>query len=285
MSELRIATRASRLAMAQARQVADSLAETHSGTNVTFVEVSTSGDIDRTTSVTTLTEVGAFVRAVQQAVIEGRADAAVHSCKDLPVDGPTELTAFYPKRERPWDVLCGHDLTSLPPGARVGTGSPRRAAQLRRLRPDVDVTDIRGNVDTRLAKMHSGEYDALVLAEAGLRRLGRDDEIGHIFDLVEMVPAPAQAVIAVEVLVGAGAMDIVSTIDDRETRTAVEAERALLALTRAGCRSALGALATTDAITIGITGFVEDEGGARFGTAQGAGPGEAARALQEALGL
>lgn len=285
MSEVRIATRASRLAITQARQVAGMLSQAHPGTDVTLVEVSTSGDVDRTTPVTTLTEVGAFVRAVQHAVIEGRADVAVHSCKDLPVDGPTELTAFYPKRERPWDVLCGHDLESLPNGARVGTGSPRRRAQLRRLRPDVDVADIRGNVDTRLARMHSGDYDAVVLAEAGLLRLGRQAEIGHVFDIEEMVPAPAQAALAVEALAGSGVAEIVSVIDDRATRVEVEAERALLALTRAGCRSALGALASTEADAVSIVGFVEDEAGARTGRARGGGPVQAARALQEALGL
>lgn len=285
MSELRIATRASRLAMAQAKEVADMLSEAYPETEVTLIEVSTTGDRDRTTSVTTLTEVGAFVRSVQHVVIDGVADVAVHSCKDLPVDGPSELTAFYPRRERPWDVLCGHHLEELPQGARVGTGSPRRAAQLRRIRPDIEVADIRGNVDTRLAKMHSGEYDAVVLAEAGLRRLGREDEIDYVFDLVEMVPAPGQAVLAVEVLAGGKAAEIVSGVDDPTTRAVVETERALLGLTRAGCRSALGALATVDTGTIDITGFVEDGAGARFGQAHGPRPDDAARALKEELGL
>ena len=285
MNELRLATRASRLAIAQAKHVADILTEAHPGTEVTLVEVSTTGDRDRTTSVTTLTEVGAFVRSVQNTVIEGKADVAVHSCKDLPVEGPSELTAFYPTRERPWDVLCGHDLESLPLRARVGTGSPRRAAQLRRIRPDVEVADIRGNVDTRLAKMHSGEYDAVILAEAGLRRLGREDEVDHVFDLEEMVPAPAQAALAVEVLAGSRVAELVTAVDDPRTRAAVETERGLLALTRAGCRSALGALATSQAGTIDVSGFVEDEDGTRFGHAHGTQPNEAARALQEALGL
>lgn len=271
--------------MAQARWVADLLSEAHPEVDVTLVEVATTGDSDRTSSVTTLTEVGAFVRAVQEAVLDGRADVAVHSCKDLPVDGPPELASFYPERERPWDVLCGHDLETLPVGARVGTGSPRRAAQMSRLRPDVEVADIRGNVDTRLKKMHQGEFDAVILAEAGLRRLGREDEVGHRFALDEMVPAPAQAALAVEVVGDAPVSRLMSDIDDASTRASVEAERALLALTHAGCRSALGVLAQTHRAGISISGFVEDSDGARTGAAAGSGPAEAATALREVLGL
>lgn len=271
--------------MAQARWVADRLARAHPGLEVTLVEVSTTGDRDRATPVTTLTEVGAFVRAVQLAVLDGEADVAVHSCKDLPVDGPEELIAFYPEREAPWDVLCGHDLSSLPAQARVGTGSPRRAAQLRALRPDVEVADIRGNVGTRLDKMHTGLYDAVVLAEAGLRRLGLEDEIGHRFDIAEMVPAPAQAALAVEVRRDDPRLHLYEAIDDPETRLAIETERALLGFTRAGCRSALGALARPNGPSIRVEGFVEDDAGPRFGRADGASPAAAARSLQESLGL
>lgn len=285
MSEVRIATRASDLAMAQARWVAERLARAHPGLKPTFVEVSTTGDKDRATPVTTLTEVGAFVRAVQLAVIDGAADVAVHSCKDLPVDGPDELVAFYPEREAPWDVLCGHDLSTLPARARVGTGSPRRAAQLRLLRPDVEVAHIRGNVGTRLGKMHTGLYDAVVLAEAGIRRLGLEDEIGHRFGIDEMVPAPAQAALAVEVRRDDPKLHLYEAIDSPDTRSAIETERALLRFTRAGCRSALGALARTNGTSIRVAGFVEDEAGSRFGRAEGESPATAARSLQESLGL
>lgn len=285
MSDLKIATRASDLAIAQARWVAECLARAHPGLEPTLVEVSTTGDKDRATPVTTLTEVGAFVRSVQLAVIDGEADVAVHSCKDLPVDGPEELIAFYPEREAPWDVLCGHDLSSLPSRARVGTGSPRRAAQLRALRPDVEVADIRGNVGTRLEKMHTGLYDAVVLAEAGLRRLGLEAEVGHRFGIDEMVPAPAQAALAVEVRRDDPRLHLYEAIDDRDTRAAIETERALLRVTRAGCRSALGALARRNGTSIRVAGFVEDESGSRFGKAQGESPEATARSLQESLGL
>lgn len=285
MTDLRIATRRSRLALAQAEQVAHLLSRAHPDAEVSLVEVSTTGDLDRTTSVTTLTEVGAFVRSVQAAVLQGRADLAVHSCKDLPVAGPPELVCFYPAREQPWDVLCGHDLASLPDGARVGTGSPRRAAQMLLLRPDVEIADIRGNVDTRLGKMQHGEYDAVILAEAGLARLGLGDEVRHRFSIEEMVPAPAQAALAVEVKAGTPAVELVEAIDDARVRAAVEAERSLLTLTRAGCRSALGALGQVEPTGIGMAGFVEDERGPRFATVEGESPHDAARALQEALSL
>ena len=285
MSELRLATRGSRLAVTQAERVAELLRKAHPLVEVSLVEVTTTGDRDRTTSVATLTEVGAFVRAVQQAVLDGEADAGVHSCKDLPVDGPDELVVFYPERDNPWDALCGHDLVSLPHGARVGTGSPRRAAQMRRLRPDVEIADIRGNVETRLAKIHDGEFDAVILAHAGLGRLRLEHEIGHVFAVGEMVPAPAQAALAVEAIADSEAADLLGAIDDPVTRSAVETERTLLSLTGAGCRAALGAYATAIRGRIEITGFVEDDAGARTGQGVGSEPGEAARALQEALSL
>lgn len=285
MTELRIATRGSELALAQARWVQDQLAETKPALDVTLVEVTTTGDRDQVTSVATLTEVGAFVRAVQEAVLAGHADIAVHSCKDLPVDGPPGLTTVYPKREAPWDVLCGHDLDSLPAGGRVGTGSPRRAAQMRDLRPDVDTAEIRGNVGTRLEKMRSGAYDAVILAEAGLRRLGREDEIRHRFTLREMVPAPAQAALAVEIREDDPRLDLLIPIDDPDTRTAVETERALLADTRAGCRSALGVYGEVRGAEIRLTGFVEDHNGARHAAAEGPSPNAASRSLQARLGL
>lgn len=285
MSDLRIATRRSRLAMAQAHEVGGLLIAAHPGLDVSLVEVTTTGDRDRVTSVTTLTEVGAFVRAVQQAVLDDDADLAVHSCKDLPVDGPAGLTGYYPKRAAPWDVLCGHALETLPPGARVGTGSPRRAAQLKALRPDVEILHIRGNVDTRLEKMRSGDYDAIVLAEAGLHRLGLDDAIDHRFSLSEMVPAPGQAALAVEARVESHAGRLMEAVDDPDTRRAVEAERSLLAHTRAGCRSALGALGVVTGESIRLTGFVQDDEGARFGEVEGLDADDSARELQAVLGL
>lgn len=285
VSDLRIATRSSRLAMAQAGAVANALSDVHIGLDIALVEVESSGDIDKTSPVATLTEVGAFVRSIQQAVLDGMADLAVHSCKDLPVAGPPDLVPFYPERDEPWDVLCGHDLESLPVGARVGTGSPRRAAQLKLLRPDVAVVEIRGNVDTRLEKMRSGEYDAVVLAEAGLRRLGILSVARHRFSVAEMVPAPGQAAIAIEALAGSRAADLAQAVDHRTTRIAVESERALLANTGAGCRSALGALGVVSDSGLHLSGFVSDEDGPRFGAVEGSDGASVAVRLQTVLGL
>ncbi len=285
MADLRIATRGSRLAVAQAASVASSLARAHPGLEVTLVEVTTTGDQDRVSPVTTLTEVGAFVRAVQRAVLEGEADLAVHSCKDLPVDGPDGLTITYPGREEPWDVLCGYALDSLPRGALVGTGSPRRSAQLARLRPDVRIEGIRGNVDTRLGQVESGEFDAVVLAAAGLRRIGRQDAIRHRFSLDEMVPAPGQAALAVEAPTDSRAAALADAIDDPSTRQAVEAERAVLATTTAGCRAALGVYGEVVGDVINLTGFVADERGLRSGFVGATDPEAAARLLIKTLEL
>ena len=285
MTRIRIATRASSLALAQARWVADRLRTAHPGLEVTLVEITTTGDADRLSPVTTLTEVGAFVRSVQVAVLDGDADVAVHSCKDLPVDGPDGLVAFYPERESPWDVLCGAELAGLIPGAKVGTGSPRRTAQLAAIRPDLVIEGIRGNVETRLAKVESGEFDAVVLAEAGLRRTGLSHHIGTRFPVTEMVPAPAQGALAVEAMVGSEPASLLHAIDHAPTRTAVEAERSLLARTGAGCRAALGALATVTESGIVMHGFVEDASGVRRAWVRHENADQASRKLQEELGL
>lgn len=268
MHELRIATRRSRLALAQARWVAERLASAHPGLEIRLVEITTTGDTDRTTPVFELTEVGAFVRAVQRAVLEDRADVAVHSCKDLPVIGPESLRSAYPRREVPWDLLCGTTLAELPEGARVGTGSPRRSAQLLELRPDVEVRGIRGNVETRLGMVESGEVDAVVLAEAGLRRLGIDGGISQRFTLEQMVPAAGQAALAVEGVADSDAMRLVDAIADPETTEAVHAERTVLARTGAGCRAALGVLAHRIGGEMALVGFVHDQRGARRATAR-----------------
>jgi hydroxymethylbilane synthase len=285
-ADLRIATRRSALAMAQARQVAERLRDAHPGLEVELVPVVSSGDLDTTTNVTALTEVGAFVRALQREVLEGRADLAVHSCKDLPVAGPEELEIVaYPPREDPRDALVGGKLADLAPGARVGTGSPRRAAQLQLLRADLRPTPIRGNVDTRIAKMARGEVAACLLALAGLRRLGRAGDAHQVLEVAEMVPAPAQGALAVEARRGSPAAALTAAIDHPSTRAAVEAERELLARTGAGCRAALAALAEVHSGAIRMETFVADERGPRRATVEGADGREAAAAAIEELGL
>lgn len=258
----------------------------HPDLEVTLVEIDTSGDRDRSSPVAALTEMGAFVRSVQQAVLDGTADAAVHSLKDMPTAPVPGLTvAAYPERRDPWDVLVGADLDDLPPGALVGTGSPRRVAQLMLLRPDLETTELRGNVDTRLRKVADGEVAAAVLAAAGLARLDRADSIRRVFGVGEMVPAPGQGALAVETAVGTEAAELVAAIDDPAVRGAVAAERLLLAETGAGCRSALGAIARANGESIMLHAFVADERGPRRATVTGDGAAQIVAAAVRELGL
>jgi hydroxymethylbilane synthase len=234
---LRIGTRGSALAMAQARTVADAVAAA-TGTPVELVEIATVGD--RSTAPVAELGVGVFVSALRDALAAKEIDAAVHSYKDLPTAAVDGLqVAAVPPREDPRDALVSRDgatLRQLPPGARVGTGAPRRSAQLHALGLGLDVVGVRGNVDTRLRKVADGELDAIVLASAGLTRLGRADEIAEVIDPAQVLPAPAQGALAVECR--ADDTDLVAAlavVDHPASRVAVTAERALLAALEAGC--------------------------------------------------
>ena len=286
MNEVRIATRRSTLALAQAGRVADMVRARHPGTMVSLVEVDTAGDRDPVGPIAQLTEVGAFVRAVQTAVLDDRADLAVHSLKDLPVIGPADLVlAAFPERASPMDVMVGSSLNDLPGGAVVGTGSPRRSAQLARLRPDLRTAELRGNVETRLRKVLDREVDAAVLAEAGLARLGRTGAIVQRLDPGDMVPAPGQGALAVEGRPGSAVAELAATIDDPELRLLLNAERALLAETGAGCRSSLGALATRESGQIRLEVFVAEHRGARHAVVHGSSPDEVVSEARKELGL
>lgn len=256
--------------MEQARRVADLVTEKHPHMSVRLVEVVTEGDRDKNSDIATLTEVGAFVNAVEDAVLGGSADLAVHSLKDLPVSGRPEnlVIAAFPERVSPFDVLVGQVLTEMAHGSTVGTGSPRRTSQLKRLRPDIVTVGLRGNVDTRVRKVAEGEIDAAVLAEAGLDRLGLTGRISQRFGVAEMVPAPGQGALAVETRAGSEAAELAATIDDPELRTLLTAERELLAQTQAGCRSALGAIASRAGEKLRMDLFVEDEHGPRRATVE-----------------
>ncbi|HJU80945.1 MAG TPA: hydroxymethylbilane synthase [Acidimicrobiia bacterium] len=286
MSDLRIATRRSPLALVQAHRVAHLLAAANPGVSIEMVEVSTAGDRDRVSPIAELTELGAFVRSVQDAVIERRADLAVHSLKDLPVVSPEALTlAAIPERASPFDVLVGRRLDALGPGALVGTGSPRRVNQLIELRPDLRTIELRGNVDTRLEKVAAGEVDATILAEAGLDRLGSSGSIAQRLDVSEMVPAPGQGALAIETRAGDGLTEMVAAIDDSSLRTLVMAERLLLAETGAGCRSALGALAAWEGNLIRMDAYVSDERGPRRALSRGETPEAVVAECRKALDL
>ncbi|MFN8125435.1 MAG: hydroxymethylbilane synthase [Candidatus Nanopelagicales bacterium] len=244
MTALRLATRRSPLATAQSRLVAEAITEA-TGRPVELVGVESEGDRNRA-PLTEIGGVGVFVAAVRQAVLDGRADLAVHSLKDLPTaDAPGLRLAAVPARADVRDALVGATLAELPVGARVGTGSPRRAAQLTTLRPDLEIIDIRGNVDTRIALTDSGDVAAVVLALAGLQRLDRADRVAQVLPVTQMLPAPGQAALAIETRADdGGSAAAVAPLDDPVTRSAVACERALLRALEAGCTAPVGALAT-----------------------------------------
>ncbi len=244
---LRIGTRASALATTQTGHVADALRAAGAGP-IESVEIRTEGDRHRG-SLTQLGGTGVFVAALREAVLAGTCDLAVHSLKDLPTFAAPGLTiAAIPERVDPRDALCARNnwtLADLPHGARVGTGSPRRRSQLLALRPDLDVVDIRGNVGTRLGRVAADDLDAVVLAAAGLIRIGLDGAITELLDADVFLPAPGQGALAVE----CRAADAAETaglleLDHLPTRLAVTAERALLSALEAGCAAPVGALGT-----------------------------------------
>jgi len=228
----RIGTRGSALALAQARWVAERLAEP-----AEIVEIATSGDRGER-----LLDKSRWTSELEQALLECRIDVAVHSAKDVPGElAPGTEIAAVPAREDPADVLCGADsLGSLPVGAQVGTSSLRRAAQLRAVREDLRIVELRGNVDTRLRKLAAGEVDALVLAAAGLRRLGRQAEAGGV--LAELVPAPGQGALVLQTR--AGEASAVRPLADPEAESCVLAEREFARGIGASCNTPVGASAT-----------------------------------------
>ncbi|MFE1444252.1 hydroxymethylbilane synthase [Streptomyces sp. NPDC058739] len=252
MSEkaLRLGTRRSKLAMAQSGQVAEAVSRV-TGRPVELVEITTYGDVSRE-HLAQIGGTGVFVTALRDALVRGEVDFAVHSLKDLPTAQPEELAlAAIPPREDPRDVIVARDarkFTDLPRGARIGTGSPRRMAQLnayaRAHGLDIETVPIRGNVDTRIRYVHDGELDAVVLAAAGMNRIGRAEEITDFLSVDTVLPAPGQGALAIECT--ADQADLVAALgelDDPFTRAAVTAERSLLAALEAGCSAPVGALA------------------------------------------
>ncbi|MFE1342538.1 hydroxymethylbilane synthase [Streptomyces sp. NPDC058733] len=247
---LRLGTRRSKLAMAQSGQVADAVRRL-TGRPVEFVEITTYGDVSRA-HLAQIGGTGVFVTALRDALVRGEVDFAVHSLKDLPTAQPEELVlAAVPVREDPRDVIVARDalkFTDLPRGARIGTGSPRRMAQLnayaRTHGLDIETVPIRGNVDTRIGYVHDGELDAVVLAAAGLNRIGRSDEVTDFLSVDTVLPAPGQGALAIECSAdNAELIAALAGLDDPFTRAAVSAERALLAALEAGCSAPVGALA------------------------------------------
>jgi hydroxymethylbilane synthase len=234
------------MAMAQSAQVARMLSA-RTGCLVELVGYTTFGDVSKS-DLAQIGGTGVFVSELRQRLFDGDIDFAVHSLKDLPAeqDGAVQLAAI-PPREDPRDALVargGVKLADLPAGARIGTGSPRRAAQLMLLRPDLRPVPIRGNAGTRLGKIDSGDVDAVVLAYAGLARIGRLEAVSQVFEPDEMVPAPGQGALAAECLASRPELaDLLRQIDDQVSRAATTAERSLLAVLQAGCSAPIGAYA------------------------------------------
>ncbi len=276
---LRLGTRGSALARWQAEWVAGELRRL--GCAVDLVEIATHGDVDRARPIEELGTRGVFTKAIQLALVDGRIDLAVHSLKDLPTEPVSGLMlAAVPKRENPADVLVfpkgttdgGRvSIAQLLSNARVGTGSLRRQAQLRHLRPDLRVSEVRGNVDTRLRKLDDGEFDAIVLAEAGLRRLGLEGRIRYSLPFDLMLPAVGQGALGIECRTDDdNRLSAVRPLNDFATYAAVIAERALLDRLRGGCMAPIGALAVAEHGELRLQAVVLSPDGAQRIAASGA---------------
>jgi hydroxymethylbilane synthase len=280
---IRIATRRSPLARWQASHVADLLRAQDPGLEVRMHELVTRGDRILEVPLAQVGGKGLFVKEIEDALLAGEADLAVHSMKDLPaLLAPGLALAAVPEREDPRDALCAPraiTLAGLPQGARVGTSSLRRGAQLRALRPDLRIEVVRGNVETRLRKASEG-LDAVVLAHAGLRRLGLAAQATYVFPPEEMLPAVAQGALALEARAGdAAVLARLAALDHAPTRVQVEAERAFLARVEGGCQVPVAAHATLEGGTVRLRALVASVDGARLVRAERSGPWAEARAI------
>jgi hydroxymethylbilane synthase len=283
-----LGTRGSALALAQSHLVLAALKARHPRIALKVEPIRTTGDRDQTTSLSQIGGQGIFVKEIERALLAGEIDLAVHSLKDVPSVLPDglALAAMLP-REDPRDALvsrAGLTLHELPEGATVGTGSMRRRAQLRAVRADLQLLDIRGNVDTRLLKVQEGAYDAAVLAVAGLCRLGREDAICEILSPEIMLPAPGQGTIVIQVRADDdSAVQLVSTLDDPATRAASTAERAFLQVLGAGCRLPIGAHGTVEDSSLRVVGMIGAPDGRRLVRGELCGEIREAEALGGAL--
>jgi hydroxymethylbilane synthase len=241
---LRIGSRGSQLALWQAEFIAGRLrAECGADTRIEIIK--TTGDRLQTADAGLPLDKGLFTKEIEEALLTGAVDVAVHSLKDLPINGASGLAiAAIPKREDPRDALVGLKLDEIKPGSRIGTSSDRRAAQLRMLKKGIHIQSIRGNVDTRLRKLKAGEFDSVVLAAAGLRRLGLAEEIAEILSPHQVCPAPGQGALAVQTRAGDEAFEVCKRLDDAAARLEVECERLILGALGGGCRVPIGAFAT-----------------------------------------
>ena len=277
---LTIGSRGSQLALWQARHVAGLLEQFGTSTRIEIIK--TTGDHLQTASLAQTGGKGLFTKEIEDALMAGEIDVAVHSLKDLPTANTPGLTiAAIPEREDPRDAVAGKSLADLPHGARVGTSSGRRAAQLRLLRADLVIEPVRGNVDTRLRKLKEGQYDAILLASAGLRRLGLEREIAQILTPEEMCPAPGQGALAIQTRSQDAAHTICRALDHPPSYQAVTCERAALAALGGGCQLPFGAFAEHVGSALRLAAIVIAADGSQHLRATAEGPAE----LSEQLGL
>ena len=270
MRHIRIASRASKLALVQSNYIRDLLQNLSCDIEISIVEVSTKGDRNKSDFLYKSESIGFFTSEVENTILDGKADIAVHSFKDLPTTPATGLVvAAIPERESPADALVAlvqvASIEDLPAGATVGTSSLRRIAQLKHQRKDLKCVPLRGNVETRIGKVLSGQIDAAVVACAGLNRLGLTDKISAILPPQNFIPAPAQGALAVQIRAdNSELVELLHQLDDEPTRIAVEAERAVLAAMQGGCSIPLGVYAHILDDTITIDAMIADINGERL---------------------
>jgi len=252
-NSLIIGSRGSQLALWQSNWVKAQLEQR--GYAVSIEIIQTTGDRITDVSLSKIGSKGLFTKEIEEALLDGRVHLAVHSCKDMPTELPEGLVlSAIPVREDPRDVVVGRKISDLPAGSKVGTSSLRRAAQLQAMRADLVIENIRGNVDTRLRKQQEGQYDAIILAAAGLHRLGLGAHVAEYLAPELMMPAVAQGALAIETLLAGPGFDAASLLDDAATRRCVTAERAALRALGGGCQVPLGAHATLDGDTVTVNG-------------------------------
>jgi hydroxymethylbilane synthase len=283
-AKLTIGTRGSKLALWQANWVKAQLESAHAGLEVELQIIKTTGDKITDVPLAQVGGKGLFVKEIEEALLDGRVDLAVHSMKDVPTVFPDGLgLVATSEREDPRDALLSHSaatIRDLSQGARVGTASLRRQAQLLRERPDLEIVSLRGNLDTRLRKLAEGEFEAILLAHAGLRRLGWALDIAHPIPIEEMVPAIGQGALGLETrLDDATTRERIAFLNHPDSADAVAAERALLARLEGGCQVPIAAHATIDGDRITLRGLVADETGSRFVTSSEEGPRDEAAIL------
>ncbi len=278
-----IASRGSQLALWQARWVAARLKEAGHESRIDIIK--TTGDKITDVPLAKVGGKGLFTKEIEEALIDGRADLAVHSLKDLPTELPAGLVlAAVPEREDPRDALIGKRLGEIPPNATVGTSSLRRAAQLLYARPDLKVEAVRGNLDTRLRKLDQGQYAAILLAAAGLKRLGWQDRIAEILAPEVMCPAVGQGALAIETRAQGAGFDAVQALDHAATHAAVTAERALLAKLEGGCQVPIGAHAVVDGGRLHMVAIVAAPDGKELVRGQAEGAQQEAEEIGRGLG-